>query len=319
MLKKIVSFIVISFITVCAFAQSTLPAPTTTITPEESLDQIVAIVNDAIITQSEFAHAVCVAKQQLVQEHVPLLDEKTFKRQVLNQLIYQKLQLQLAKRSNIKVTNKEVNAAIALITAQNHFSGAVLKQKLAQEGITYKKFRSQLQQQLTISKLQRQTIGSSITVNKSDIAAFQKQHQKKLTPTRYHVATILIPLPDYATQAQIDHARRKATLILKQLRSGSSFKTAMKMHPGSIDLGWRTVGDLPQVFASAITKMKLNEVVGHIQAPNGFHIIKLIDKEAKSSVTDQQIQQIVYQQKFEQALQKWLLQLRHAAYVRIYQ
>ena len=315
-MKKIIGFIVIPFLTVCAFAQSTLPAPT--ITPEQSLDQIVAVVNDEIITQNEFARAARAVKQRFVQEHVPLPSKKTFKQQVLHQLIYQKLQLQLAKRNNIRVTNKEVNAAIVRIAAQNHFSGAVLKQELAQEGINYKQFCSQLQKQLTISKLQHQVVDSGVTINKFDIAEFQKQHRKQLAPTQYHIATVLIPLPNSATQTQTNHAREKAILILKQLRSGSSFETGMKMHTGSIDLGWRTADDLPQVFASAITKMRANEIIGPIQAPNGFHIIKLINKEEKGGLTDQQVQQIVYQQKFQQALQKWLLQLRHAAYVRVY-
>ena len=318
MLKKMVSFIIIPFTTFYTFVQSTLPAAAPTIAPEQLLNQIAAVVNDEIITQSEFAHAVSVAKKQFVQEDTPLPNEKTFKRQVLNQLIYQKLQLQLAKRSHIRVTNKEINAAVARITAQNHFSKTTLKQKLAQEGIDYERFRSQLQKQLIIAKLQHQTIGSDITVNESDIAAFKKQHQKQLSPTQYHVATILIPLFDSEIQAQINHARGKAIIVLNKLRSGFSFETGMKMHPGSIDLGWRTADNLPQVFVSTITRMKPNEIVGPIQAPNGFHIIKLIDKEEKSSVTDQQVQQIVYQQKLEQALQKWLLRLRHAAYVRIY-
>lgn len=317
MLKKILNFIVISFTTVCTFVQPTLPAPT--ITPKQLLNQIVAVVNDEIITQNEFTHAVGIAKQQFVQERVPLPDGQTFKQQVLDQLIYQKLQLQLAKQNNIKVTNKEISAAVARIAAQNHFSGTALKQKLAQEGMTYKQFSSQLQRQLIISKLQHQTVGSDITINKSEIAAFKKQHQKQLTLTQYHVATILIPLFDSATQAQINYTKGKAILVLNKLRNGSSFKTSMKIYPGSIDLGWRTANDLPQVFVSVITKMKPNEILGPIQAPNGFHIIKLIDKKAKSSLTDQQVQQIVYQQKFDQALQKWLLQLRHAAYVRIYQ
>lgn len=318
MLQKIVSFIIILFTIGCAFTRSALSAAPT-ITPEQSLNKIAAVVNDEIITQSEFTHAASIAKQQFAQEHISLPNKQTVKRQVLDQLIYQTLQLQLAKRNNIEVTNKEVDAAVARIAAQNHFSRTTLQQKLAKEGIAYKQFRGQLQKQLIISKLQHQIVGNDIAINESDITAFKKQHQKQLALTQYHVATILIPLSDSSTQAQINHARGKAILVLNKLRSGSNFEIGMKMHPGSIDLGWRTASGLPQVFASAIIKMKPNEIVGPIQAPNGFHIIKLVDKEVKGNVTDQQVQQIIYQQKFEQAVQKWLLQLRRAAYVRIMQ
>ena len=316
MLQKIASFIIVTFS--ITFAQPILFAASV-ITPEESLNQIIAVVNDEIITQSEFAHETNITKQQFAQKRVSLPNRQVFERQVLDQLIYQKLQLQLAKRNNIKATNREVDAAVTRIAAQNHLSRTALKQKLGQEGISYKEFLSQLQKQLIILKLQHQIVGSDIAINRSDILAFKKQHQKQLTYAQYHVATVLIPLFDDSTQAQINHAREKAMLVLNKLRSGSNFKAGMKTHPGSIDLGWHAADDLPQVFTSVITKMKKNEIAGPIQAPNGFHIIKLIDKKTRSSVTDQQVQQIIYRKKFEQALQKWLLQLRRAAYVRIMQ
>ncbi|ABS77171.1 peptidylprolyl isomerase [Coxiella burnetii] len=318
MWKKILTsmVIILSVTSISAFAQSTLPAPNAT--HEQSLDQIVAVVNDEIITQSELNHALTAAKQQFMQRQISLPDQKTFKKQVLDQLIYQKLQLQVAKHNQIKVTNNEINAAVARISQANHLSQTALKQKLTQEGISYKEFRSQLQKQLIISKLQHQALQDTISINKSDIAAFQKQHAGQIASTEYHIATILIPLPASATQAQINHAKGKAALVLKQLQKGSSFETAMKMHPGSADLGWRSAKELPQVFVKTVLKMKPNEVTGPIQAPNGFHIIKLLDKEAKNTVSDQQIQRIVYQQKVEKALQKWLTQLRSSAYIHIY-
>ncbi|QTS83582.1 SurA N-terminal domain-containing protein [Coxiella endosymbiont of Amblyomma nuttalli] len=318
-MQEKLSFILIAFITACIFIQSTLLVASTITPDEQLLDQIVAVVNNEIITHSELIDAMRVIKQQFEQEHLPLPNEKIFKRQVLDQLIYQKLQLQLAKRNNINVTNKEVNTVIARIIVQNHFSRTILKQKIAREGMTYEQFCDQLKKQLIIAKLQHQTVNSDITVNKSDIVAFQKQYQKQCTSIEYHVATILVALPDSAIQDQINYTREKSILVLKQLHSGSSFEKSMKMYRGSVDLGWRTTNNLPQIFASIITKMKLNEIVGPIRAPNGFHIIKLIGKKkVKGSVTDQQAQQIIYQQKVGQALQKWLLQLRRTAYIRIY-
>ena len=318
MRKKILTsmVIILSVTSISAFAQSALPPPNAA--HEQYLDQIIAVVNDEIITQSELSHALTAAKQEFRQRQILAPNQKTFKKQVLDQLIYQKLQLQVAKRNQIEVTNSEINAAVASISEANHLSQTALKQKLTQEGISYKEFRSQLQKQLIISKLQQQALQDNISINKCDIAAFEKQHAAQIASTEYRIATILIPLPVSATQAQINHAKGKAALVLKQLEKGSSFEIAMKMHPGSADLGWRSVNELPQVFVKTILKMKPNEVTGPIQAPNGFHIIKLLDKEAKNTVSDQQIQQIVYQQKVEKALQKWLTKLRSSAYIHIY-
>lgn len=320
MLKTIIYLIIISLLTISidSMAQSPLLKPNTT--KEKLLDQIALIVNNEIVTQSAFNRSLAIAKQQFTQNHISISNKKVFRKQVINQLIYQKLQLQLAKRNKLKASNEEINMTIAGIAAQNQLSQSSLKEKLMQQGISYMEFRKQIQKQLLISKLQQQVIANNITVSKSDIVAFRKQHQIQIASTRYHIATILIPVTECATQAQINHAKCKAFLILKQLHKGLDFKYVMSTYPGSSDLGWRLISDLPQIFASSIRKIKLNEVIGPIQASNGFHLIKLLGKEIQDMPNShgQQIQQAVYQKKFEKALRRWLWQLRRSSYIRIY-
>ena len=314
MWKKILSVMVISLsiVSLNTFIQSNLLASNTT--NEQLLDQIIAVVNNDIITQSELDHALVVTKQQFIQRQNLPSDEKIFIKQVLDKLIYQQLQLQMAKRNHIKVSNGEINVAIARIAKEGHLSQIVFKQQLTQ----HRMLRNRLVQQLLISKLQQQALQNNISITESDVSTFQKQHTTQIVTTRYRVVSMLIPLPLSATQAQINHAKSQADLVLKQLQKASNFKIARGTHLSSTDLGWRSVDELPQVFAETVVKMKPNELAGPIQAPNGFHIIKLLDKEEKNTVSDQQIQQIVYRQKVERVLQKWLAQLRSSAYVRIY-
>ena len=318
MWEKIISLMIVfvSIVSLSAFAQPTLS--TLNMTHGQSLDKIIAVVNDEIITKSELDHVITVEKQ-FMQHNVLQSDQKKFKKQVLDQLIYQKLQLQIAKINQIKVTKNETKIAIERIFKANYLSQAAFKQKLIHQGISYTEFFGQLQKQLIISKLQHQAFQDSILINKSDIANFQKQHVKQpITEIKYHIATVLIPIPTLATQAQINYAKNKAISVLKQLQKGSSFETVMRMYPGSADLNWRFVDELPQVFINPVLKMRLNELSGLIKSPNGFHIVKLIDKETKNIIDNKQIQQIIYRQKAEIALQKWLIQLRNAAYVHIY-
>ena len=321
MLKTIIRLIAISLLTISAasMAQSILPEEPNA-TQEQPLDQIAVVVNNEIITQSEFNHALAAVKQQFTQHHIPMPNKKVFQKQVIDQLIYQKLQLQLTKRNKIKASDEEINAAIVRMAAQNQLSQSAFKEKLIQQGISYREFRNQIKKQLLISKLQQQVIANDITISESDIVAFKKQHQAQISAARYHVATILIPVPEGvdATQVQINHAKKKAFLVLKQLRKGLSFESAMSTHPGSSDLGWWSISDLPQVFISSIRKMKPNEVLGPVKAPNGFHLIKLLGKENQDMANSQQIQHAVYQKKFEKTLQQWLWQLRHSSYVHIY-
>ncbi len=292
--------------------------PTPNVTKEQSVNQIVAVVNDEIITQSELDHALLAAQQQFQQRGIPVPDEQTFKKQVLDQLIYQKLQLQLAKRNNVTASNEEVNTAIAQIAAQNRATLDQLKEKLTQDGVSYETFRDQIRKQIIIGKLQRQAIGGTLSVSKSEIAEYRAKNATQNNSAQYHVATVLFSLPDAATPEQIAAVKQQAESELKKLQRGTNFTQAINTHPGSSDLGWRSLNDLPQLFVNQVTKMKPGEVAGPVQAPNGFHVIKLIGKRQNSSgLTDQQIQNVLLQQKYQQALEKWLQQLRQGAYVRV--
>ena len=320
MLKKCLGFLFAFFIAVSVggvFARSHLPTPN--VTHVQSLDRILAVVNGEVITQNQFNHALHAARQQFAQNNIPMPNAKKFKQEVLQQLINQKLQLQLAKRNNVTVSDEQINAAIGHIAAQNHATVSQLKAKIAEQHIPYKVFRNQIRKQLTITKLQQEALSSSVTINKTEIAAYRKRHQAQISPQQYQIATVLIPLPGSATKAQIIHAKEKALLVMKQLHAGFSFNKAMQAHPGSLNLGWRPLSQVPQIFVAQVLKLKTGEIAGPIKAPNGFHIIKLQGiRETGSGISDNQIQQIIFRQKFEKALQKWLQTLRKSAYIHIY-
>jgi peptidyl-prolyl cis-trans isomerase SurA len=319
MFKKSVLSLLMGGLFASFVASATLPTPT--VTSMHNLNRIVAVVNESVITQSEFDHALVVSKQEALQNHIPIPDEKTFKQHVLDQLIYQKLQLQLAKRNNITATNKEIDEAIGRIATQNHITVDILKQKIAQEGVTFETFKKQLGRQIIITKLQRQALGSNVTVSKAEVAAFRAQHAAELRGNvQYDLATLLIPLPDSPTPEQVAQAKEKALAVYQQVKTQKNFDALMNQYPGSSDLGYRNLNDLPQLFAAQAVKMRVGEIAGPIQAPNGFHILKLLDtkQQGGGGPTNEQIQMIVYQQKFDKLLRPWLLKLKQSAYVKVY-
>ena len=319
MLKRIVfsCFMSAALLNVCVLTMANLPTPN--ITPTHHLNRIVAVVNEEVITQSEFDHAFMAAQQQFAQSGTPMPDATTFKKQVLDQLIYQKLQLQLAKRNNIKTTDTEVNDAIKRIAARNHITVEVLAQKLQEQNIPFDTFKSQISKQIILSKLQRQALNNTVTVSKAEVAAFRAQHANEINSTQYHLATILIPLPESPTDAQVAQAKTTAMAVLQQVHAQKNFEAVMAKYPGSSDLNWRSLNELPQLFAASIMKMQVGEIIGPIQAPNGFHILKLQNIRSKpGNLSNEQIQMILYQQKFSKMLRPWLEQLRKSAYVKVY-
>jgi len=291
--------------------------PTSNKTAVKSLNGIAAIVNSDIITQQQLDHAIYAARKQLQRNNIQLPDEGQFKKEVLQQLIYQRLQLDIAKRNKIKASDKDIDQAISNIASRNNLTVAELKAKLVQQGLTYAVFRKQLRNQLIITKLQREAILSTIQVNKSDIAAYRKEHAAQTNPLQYDVAHILIPLPNSASAAQTKKVKAKAEHILKKIRAGKSFDSFVNTYAGSGDLGWRALSDLPTIFADQVAKMKKGAINGPIQAANGFHIIKLNGTRQKDAYTNQQIRSLIMQQKFQVALQKWLKKLYDSAYIHI--
>ncbi len=300
--------------------QLTRPDNVRTTAQSVALDRIVAVVNNQIITKNQLTQAMQLAKAQYAQQHLHIPNDKRLQKQILNQLIARQLQLQIAKRNNISVSKTEITDAVKRIANNNKISVPELKQKLQSDNMSYDKFVKQLKEQILLSKLQRQVIPSHETqVTQKAINLFRDQHRNQLVQKQYHLVTILLPLTENSSRMAIKSATTEAELIKKQLQSGVTIDSEIQSHPGSADLGFRSLNDIPQIFAKRVQEMKVGQVVGPIRAPNGIHIIKLLDiKKESKSVTDDQIQQILFQQKMAAALEKWINNLKKSSYIKIY-
>lgn len=303
-LFNILAILFLAFFCISSYAKYNLPAPAN---KPQSLDQIVAIVNSEIITQREIDHDVAQFKNQLLSANVPVPSEQVLKQQILQRLINIKLQMQLAKRFNVTVTDQQVTASIANIAQRNNLSVDQLLQKVTMQGYTQASYRAQIQKQLILQKVQRMAIGKDITVTNADIdqylASYKKKSQQQLA---YHVLDLLTP--DQATAAK----------AMSELKAGADF-TKVAAHYQLNDLGWRTLTNLPDLFAKQIPAMKINGIAGPLKAPNGYHLLKLIGTRAATAQTPPRAQVRLYliQHKFLTALNKWLAKLRQASYIHI--
>ncbi len=293
-----------------------LPQPTSS---AQDINQIVAIVNDDVITQTELDQAVKQAKKRIEQSHMTMPDSHTLNTAILNQLIDQKLQLEIAKRAGISVSEKEVSGRIKLITQQNKISLTELKKKLAASNDSYEDFRKQLKDQMTIAKVQQQAVTKTPTVSETEITDFLKNYTaQQQDQKQYHLLDILIPLTDSPTQTQIEQAKTTATSIYNKLKKGGS----LKQLPASVtqnSLGWRNFSAIPTLFATQVNSLQKDQMTHPIQAPNGFHIIKLLGTKGQNPQlpSRKQAEQMLMQQKFAKLVQAWLEKLKATAYVHI--
>ena len=249
------------------------------------LDQIAAIVDNEIITNSELEQHKKLLLTRIDLNNTTLPEDKILKKQILNQMILDRLQLQLANSTGIEATTQETNALIQTITKEEGMPLAAFRKELQNKGVSLEAFRNHLQQELTIDKLRQREIGREIVISKADVDGFLNSPiGQDQSGAEYKLQHILLSFPNNPTPRVIATTKKSAENILANLKNGADFtKTAMAKSDSQQalnggNLGWRRIGNIPTIFIKYVPNMQLNEIVGPIQSTNGFHIIKLVNK-----------------------------------------
>ena len=248
----------------------------------QPLDGIAAVVNEDVVLKSELDRAVANVQAQYASNPGQLPPPDVLRRQVLERLVLVKLQVARAQENGISVSDEEVNSAVASVAQQNNTTVDGLRQRLAAEGLSFDEFRSSLRDEITVQRL-RQSYGQSrIRVSEAEVDAALKAQANG--GVQYHLAHILIGLPEGATAEQIATGQKKAEGVKSLLdRNEMDFSAAAVRYsdsPNALeggDLGWRSLDEIPQAFAQMMEKMKPGEVVGPIRGPSGFQLLKLVD------------------------------------------
>ncbi len=256
----------------------------------EEIDHIVAVVNDDVITATELARELRLIKSQLQRKQTRLPPDNVLRKQVLDKLIMEQLQLQEAARIGIRIDDETINQVIANIARENNLSLDQFRQVLAREGFDFADYRRQIRNSLTIARLRKQRVESRVTVSPREVENYlSNQANRAGHDDEYHMAHILIALPEAASPQQIANARMKAEAILGRLRKGADFtQTAIAESnaPDALqggDLGWRKPGQLPTLFADKVRDLQPGQISDVIRSPAGFHIVKMIDKRSNQS------------------------------------
>jgi peptidyl-prolyl cis-trans isomerase SurA len=293
----------------------------------QHLDRIIAVVNDVIITQSELDHQITAIKTQMNANNVPLPASDILRKQVLDQLINRKVQLQYAEQSGVTMSDDDVTKAIESIAKNHNVPLAELYKKVAEQGLTRDAYRKSIQEDLLLQRVQQQNVASKVTITPQEVDNFMhSQAWLAFNTKEYHLEDILIVLPETPSPKDIAAAKKRANETLAKIKKGMSFEEAAASESGQDnalqggDLGWRKLPEIPAIFANELVKMKANELLGPIQAPNGFHIVKLAgirstEKQPDAAQMHAQVQQLIFQRKFEESLQNWILKIRSGAFI----
>ena len=280
----VVSVLCLTFaLSSCAWAQRTASRV-------QFVDRIVAVVNNDIITQYELNERIRVVKNQLEGQKIQLPPQDVLEKQLLERMINERVQLQFANETGIRVDDGALDQAIARIAEGNRMPLAQLRQALESDGVSFTKFREDIRNEITLSRVKEREADNKVVVTENELESYFANQAQKGNDTEYNLGHILIQVPEQASAEQIQERKKRAEQALAELKKGSdfglvsvSFSDAANALQGG-ELGWRPASRLPQLFTEALNKLQPGDISPLLRSPNGFHLLKLYDKRGRDAV-----------------------------------
>jgi peptidyl-prolyl cis-trans isomerase SurA len=251
---------------------------------ETSLDRIIAIVDESVITERDLSNRIALIKLDFNRSSRRLPSEAVLQRQVMEALISDSLLLQEAGRRGIKITDGQLNQTMQRLAKNNQMNLSDFRSSLIAEGLDYDKYRETVRRELVLSTLGRQYGQRNASISDAEVDEFIKISAGENTSYEYRLSHILIALPDAATPQQIEAAQATANEILSQLDQGAQFEElANTFSSGDTalqggDLGWRKKAEIPSLFTSAVVIMEPGGYAGPIRSASGLHIVSMRDR-----------------------------------------
>ena len=258
----------------------------------QSVDRVVAIVNDEAITLHDVDEAKRIVLQQMKQQNVQPPPGDVLDKQVLERLITDRALLQFAKESGLRVDDTQIERTIQRIAQDNKISIDELKKALVAEKLSFSKYREDIRSELIMQRLREREVDSRITVSEAEVDLYMATLKtQNAGDSEYDLAHILVLVPEQASSDQIEAKRRRAEEALKAAKAGGDFAQVAAGFSDANDalrggnLGWRAGARLPTVFAEQVRTMKPGDISPVLRSASGFHIVKLINKRGRDEGT----------------------------------
>ncbi len=251
------------------------------------VDRIVAVVNSEVVTLSELTERISIAERQLKRQNVPVPEPRQLERQVLERLILEKAQLQMAKDTGLRADEVQLDRAIGKIAENNKMTLSTFRQTLEKDGLNFDRFREEIRNEIMVTRLREREVDDKIQVSDSEIDLYIAEAQGPGAPlgdVEYNFSHVLLRLPEQATPEAIQAARARAERVIADSKTGADFAKLAASFSDAPDalaggnMGWRPHDRLPEVFAAALKDLRPGEVTPVLRSPAGFHVLKLIDR-----------------------------------------
>ena len=273
----------------CASAQSNGDAPLKPRVQAQAADSIVVVVNEDVITRNELADRITFIEHNMKAQGVAIPPPADLRKQVLDRMIIDRVQLQLAKEDGVRIDDTMLDRYIGKIAESNKITLQQFRDEIEKEGTSFGKFRESVRDEIMMQRVREHEVDSKLQITESEVDNYiAAQSGATAVQQELNLAQILVGIPENASAEQIAARRAKAEELLRQLRAGADFGQLAATYSDAADalrggdLGWRNQDRLPQLFLDAVVKLEPGQVSSIVKSANGFHIVKLVGKRAAS-------------------------------------
>ena len=262
------------------------------------VDRIVAVVNSDAITLFELRSRTEQAIAQLRGRNVTPPPREDFERQVLERMIYEKVQLQHAEETQMRIDDRMLEAALGRIAESNNMNATQLRSAVERDGIPWPRFREDIRKEIILSRLRDREVESRVVVTEGEIDNYLANPERKADQREeFNVSHVLLRVPEGASPETLMRLKARADAAMEQLAKGEDFARVAASYSDAPDalsggsLGWRPLDRLPQLFADMLPNLKPGQVSEVMRSPAGFHIMKLVDKRGGAGASDARVSQ----------------------------
>lgn len=264
----------------------------------EMLDRVVAIVGEDVVLESELEERLASIKARIQQSdsNQNLPPDSVLRDQILDQLILERLQMEMGRRFGIEVSDQQLDQTIARIMQTNNLTEAQLRADLESQGQTLEGFRDQIRREMWVNQIQQAVVNSRIDVNQQDIESFLASTDGKFaTSPNYRLGHILLSVPSSASDEEASEVQEEAERIRQELVDGADFEQMAITHSNDAnalqggEIGWRKLEQLPELFADVVAGLEEGDVSEPVRSGAGFHILKV--HETRSNTGNSMVEQ----------------------------
>ena len=254
------------------------------------LDRIVAVVNSEVITRLELDERLRTVMQQLQKQGTPMPPRELLEKQLLERIIMDRVQLQLAQETGVRVDDAQLDKTLQRIAQDNKLDSEQFRAALEKDGINFSQFREQMRGEITMARLREREVENRVVVSDGEVDNYLNTRGAAAGDGgEFSLAHILVRVPEQAAPEQLQKLKARALQALEEVRAGKDFRQVAASYSDAPDalnggvLGWRSAGQLPALFLEALGSLQPGETSQVLRSPNGFHILRLLDKRGKGT------------------------------------